>query len=161
MTLTIDTMPDCARLWIYQGDRPFTTKEESEISALTRDFIDQWTAHGQKLKAAYSVEHHQFIVISVNELFNLASGCSIDSSVNLIRKIQEQFNINLLDRTKVAFWIDDQVKLQPLSRLKGAIAAGEIGEHTAVFNNLVQSVGDWKENWLVPARQTWLSRYFS
>lgn len=161
MTLTLDNMPDHARLWIYQADRPFSEAEESQISDITESFIGEWAAHGQKLKAAFTIEHHQFIVISVDESFNLASGCSIDASVNLIRKIQDQFNLNLLDRNKVAFWIDNEVVLHPLHELQDAIATGKIGTQTEVFNNLVQNAADWKKNWLVPAEKTWLSRYFS
>lgn len=160
MTSTINKMPDHARLWIYQADRKFTPEEEEKITRLTSDFVEQWAAHGQKLKAAFAITHHQFIVISVDESFNLASGCSIDASVNLIRKIQEAFDLNLLDRSKVAFLIDGEVMLKSLPQLKEVIAQGEINENTQVFNNLVQNAGEWKENWIMPAKSTWISRYF-
>ena len=160
MNLTLESMPDHARLWIYQSNRPFSSDEERRISELTHVFIDQWAAHGQKLKAAFSIQYHQFIVLSVDESFNLASGCSIDASVNLIQKIEAQFGLSLLDRTKIAFWIEESVALKPLSGLKAAIQAGEIEAQTTVFNNVVQNAGEWKKNWMLPASKSWLSRYF-
>lgn len=161
MTSTIDKMPDHARLWIYQADRSFTPQEEEQIVKMTDEFVGQWAAHGAKLKAGYAIMHHRFIVISVDESFNLASGCSIDASVNLIRKIQDRFGLNLLDRSKVAYLEEGQVKLEHVSRLREAIAKGKINEQTEVFNNLVQNAGEWKTNWIMPAKGTWINRYFS
>ena len=161
MTESIDQMPDTARVWIYQSDRPFTTQEEQEIATAIQRFISQWAAHGQKLMAAFTIQHHQFIVLSVDESVAQASGCSIDASVELIRQIESHFKLNLLDRTKVAFLIDGEVTLQPFSKLKDEIIAGVIDEKTKVFNNLIEKTGDWKTNWVVPAGETWINRYFS
>lgn len=161
MEITLETMPESARLWIYQADRPLTPDEEQRIKGLTEVFISQWAAHGQKLKAAYSIEHHQFLILAVDESFNAASGCSIDASVDLIRKIQDQFNVNLLDRTKIAFFIDGKVTLLPMGSLKEAIGSGKIGQDTQIFNNLIDNTGDWRSNWMIPAGKSWLNRYFA
>lgn len=161
MESTLEHMPENARLWIYQADRPFTVDEEQKIKNLAETFVGQWAAHGQKLKAAVSIEHHQFIILAVDESFNQASGCSIDASVGLIQQIQDQFQINLLDRTKVAFLMDGKVMLVPIGSLKEAVKTGKIGAHTTVFNNLLNNAGELKTNWLLPAKDTWLSRYFS
>lgn len=159
MTAAIAQLPDHARLWIYQSTRPFTAAEESVIKETTEAFVGQWAAHGQKLKAAFAIEHHQFLVIAVDESFNLASGCSIDASVNLIRKLQDQFGLNLLDRTQIAFLIDEKIVLKPMNKLKELVAQGEVTGDMTVFNNLVKDAGEWKSGWRAPMKTTWLSRY--
>lgn len=161
MSTTLDNMPENARLWVYQSDRPFTPEEEKEVDSAMASFVAQWAAHGQPLKAAYSIEYHQFIVLAVDESYNLASGCSIDASVGVIRQIQEKYNLNLLDRTKIAFLIDKKVALFPMNGLKQAVQAGELDENTPLFNNMVDNAGAWKSGWVIPAKSSWASRYFS
>lgn len=154
-------MPDSARLWIYQADRPFTSEEEQEITTGLQSFINQWAAHGQKLMAAFTIKHHQFIILSVDESVAQASGCSIDASVHVIRQVEAQFGINLLDRSKVAFLINEEVVLKPFSTLKQEINAGVITQTTLVFNNVIERTGDWRKQWMLPAEKTWINRYFS
>lgn len=153
-------MPENARLWVYQADRPFTFQEEEAIRELTQHFVGQWAAHGQPLRAASSIEHHQFIILAVDESMHTASGCSIDASVGLIREIQDRFQVNLLDRTKIAFLIDGKVTLVPMTQLKDAINTGQIDAQTKVFNNAIDKASEWKAHWLQPAGETWMKRYF-
>ncbi|HQV36257.1 MAG TPA: ABC transporter ATPase, partial [Flavobacterium sp.] len=35
-----------------------------------------------------------------------------------------------------------------------------VSENTIVFNNLVNTIEEWKENWEVPASDSWHSRFF-
>lgn len=160
MEVTLDTIPDTARLWIYQADRPFTPEEEEKINELTGAFVSQWAAHGQPLKATFEIKYHQFIILAVDEGYHQASGCSIDASVGLIRQIENQLKVNLLDRTKIAFLDGERVVLIPMKDLKEAVGAGKIGPETKIFNNMIDRASDWKTKWLEPAKHSWMSRYF-
>lgn len=157
----IREMPDHARIWVYQSDRTFAPREKVFIEEQLAAFTGQWAAHGKQLLAAYSIERNQFIVLAVDESHHQASGCSIDSSVAVIRHIEQQTGVRLLDRSQVAFLDDDLVKVRPFNQLKAAVQNGEIREDTPVFNNAIQNAGEWKRQWVQPAAATWLSRYFS
>lgn len=154
-------MPDHARIWIYQADRPLTPQEQSLIARLFEDFTGQWAAHGQKLQAAFSIERDQFLVLAVDESHHQASGCSIDASVEVVRQIERQTGLSLLDRSKVAFLKHEEVKIKPFNQIKQAVEQGEITPETVVFNNAVQNALEWKTGWALPAGNTWLGRYFS
>lgn len=160
MNNTFEALPDHARVWIYQSNRPFTTAETTEIAILTDRFVSQWAAHGHRLAAGGTVAYQQFIILAVDEQAYGASGCSIDASVAFIRQLEQHFQLQLLDRTQVAFFIDAKVTLFALGAIKAAVTQGLINSNTLVFNNLVENVGQWKSEWLVPADQTWLKRYF-
>lgn len=157
----VAAMPDHARIWIYQSTKPFSTEERAFIERNFDVFVSQWAAHGQKLQATYSIEKNQFIILAVDESYHGASGCSIDSSVAVVRGIEQATGLSLLDRTQVAYFKDGEVKLRAFNKIKEAVQTGEIAKETLVFNNSVQNAGDWKDKWTQPAGESWLSRYFA
>lgn len=157
----INEMPENSRLWVYQGDRVFLQEEKTQIEILLQNFIGQWAAHGAELKATYQIVYDQFIVIAVDESFNNASGCSIDSSVGLIRSIEQNFNLSLLDRTKVAVIDNETINTYAFNTVKQKISEGEINPGSIVFNNTVQNVGEWKSSWKQQAKSSWMARFFN
>jgi hypothetical protein len=161
MYAPFDTLADSARIWIYQSGRKFTHTEKSTISEVLSTFTHAWVAHGNPLKTSFTILQDQFIVLAADENFNEASGCSIDSSVRVIRQIDQQFSLNLFDRTKVAFLIRDQIEILPLNELPAALSRRQWNQKTLVFNNVVETKGDLKTNWIVQADQTWLKRYLA
>ncbi|UII34161.1 hypothetical protein LVD17_10095 [Fulvivirga ulvae] len=161
MLIPFENMPDHARVWIYQADRKLANTEVEAVNTTGEKFFEDWAAHGAPLKSSFKIFHNQFLVISVDENFNKASGCSIDSSVGFVRQIEQQHNINFFDRTKVAFIFNEEVYLESLSNLKASVAEGKIDESTLTFNNLVSSKSELESSWVVPAKSTWLGRYFN
>jgi hypothetical protein len=45
-------------------------------------------------------------------------GCSTDSSVRVIKQIEETFSINMFDRQSPAFIVKDKVQILPLAQFK-------------------------------------------
>jgi len=160
MFIEFNQMPATSRVWVYQADRPFTDAEENSILEDTKTFLASWTAHSQTLQASCCVHHHQFLVLAVDEGHNAASGCSIDKSVHFVQALQSQYQVNLFDRTRQAFLLDNEIKLISLKELPQAIASGQITPTTITFNNLVNTIAQLEAQWLLPAAETWLSRYF-
>lgn len=160
MLISFDQMPDNARLWIYQISRSLTENEVSFVRNTTERFLSQWQAHGQDLKAAYKLEYNQFLVISVDESFSQASGCSIDSSVHLIQALENELKVSFMTTSQVAFLVDDRINLFPFNGLKEQIGGKVIQPETKVFDNTVKNLAEFKERWLVPSEKTWVNRYF-
>lgn len=160
METAIHEMPDHALVWVYQANQRFTADQKEFISEQLNAFTGQWAAHGKQLVAQFSIVHDQFIVLAVDEAMHQASGCSIDASVNVIRHIEQQTGISLLDRTQVAFLTDSGVKTVAFNDLKKAVNSGEIAPETQLFDNTLTSAGEWKTRWVQPAKDTWMSRYF-
>lgn len=158
---SIKQMPATSRLWVYQSGRAFSAAEKIQIAQVLQSFLDQWAAHGSELKSAYSIEYDQFIVIAVDESHHGASGCSIDASVGVIRSIEQQFDVSLLDRTQVAVLADDEISVYPFNGIKSKVAEGAIKPNMIVFNNTVQNLGEWQASWKQPASESWVGRFFS
>ena len=66
MNIEFDQLPDSARIWIYQCNRTFSEKEQTEITAALKEFIDAWGTHGTPLKAGFKTPYNRFIVIAVD-----------------------------------------------------------------------------------------------
>ena len=160
MLVTFEELPSTARIWIYQANRRFSEQEIATITDKSSTFLEKWAAHGAPLKSSFQILHDQFLVISVDESFNLASGCSIDASVSLIRELQAEISVDFFDRTQVCFLSDGEVFGTPMSNIKSLIADGKINTETLTFNNLVQNVDEFNNNWIIPAEKSWIKRYF-
>ena len=161
MFVPFDQLPRQARLWIYTMDRPPVGEETPLIESCLQQFCQQWNVHGSPLQSSFSVRYQRFVLLAANEEGGTASGCSIDSSVRVLKYLQQQTGIDFMDRRHTAFWINDQVVLYPNSQLKELFAAGVLTGATPAFNNLVDNKGDLDVNWVIPAGQTWLARYIT
>lgn len=152
-----DFAPD-SRVWIYQSSRLFTLNEALAIEGLLNDFTSKWLSHGVPVKGAGYLFFGQFIILMADEKATGVSGCSTDSSVRLIKDMEQRFGVNMFDRTTLAFVVKDKVQLLPLSQLQYAFDNGFIHSHTLYFNNLVQTRAELENNWLVPIKDSWLSK---
>ncbi|MEO1256773.1 MAG: hypothetical protein AAFY41_18065, partial [Bacteroidota bacterium] len=118
MLIPFEEMPDHARLWIYQAERKLSDREVDFVKHNTVNFLNQWQAHGQDLKASFDVRFDQFLIISVDESFSQASGCSIDASVHLIKALENELQLSFMTSGKVAFLQEEEVHLYPFNELK-------------------------------------------
>jgi hypothetical protein len=149
--------PD-SRVWVYQSSRLFSLNEALTIEELLNDFIAKWLSHGVRVKGAGYLFFGQFVILMADEKATGVSGCSTDSSVRLIKDIEQRFGVNMFDRTTLAFVVKDKVQLLPLSQLQYAFDNRFVDSHTLYFNNLVQTKAELENNWLVPIKDSWLSK---
>jgi hypothetical protein len=149
-----------SRVWIYQSSRLFTMGEALQIEPMLEDFAASWKSHGDKVKGHADLLFGQFVVIMADETAYNVSGCSTDSSVRLIKEIENRFRVNMFDRLLLAFLIKEKVQMLPMAQLPHAISQGYVTPETPYFNNLVQTKEELENKWIIPAGQSWLARKF-
>jgi hypothetical protein len=159
MNTTINNMPAEAKVWVYQSNKQFTEEQLRVITTLGADFIEEWTAHGAALKASFDIINKQFIVIAVDEKQAAVSGCSIDKSVGLLKKIDELFNLSLFDRLKVAYRSSIGIEVCSLTAFEKRLQQKLITSTTIVFNNMVSNKHEFDTQWEVPLNQSWHKKY--
>lgn len=160
MYLPFEEMPATARIWIYQADRKINPEEENIISKKLLDFCQRWNSHGSLMPTSYDIKYNKFIILSVDESQMGASGCSIDSSVKTLKEIEAETGINLLNQGKISFLKEDEITTTTLPEVKKYIASGVLEQETVIFNPLVDKKQDLEEKWLIPAKESWLNRFF-
>ena len=146
-----------SRVWVYQSSRIFSLSEAFDVEEKLNAFTANWLSHGTPVKGEAHLFFGQFIVLLADETATGVSGCSTDSSVRLIKEIEQQFNVNLFDRITLAFIVKDKIQLLPISQLPYSVDNGFIQLETLNFNNLVQTREELENNWIVPVKDSWLS----
>ena len=149
---------DSSRVWIYQSSRLFLISEALELEDILKEFTVNWKSHGDEVKGYANLFFGQFIVLMADESATGVSGCSTDSSVRLIKTIEERFNVQLFDRQSLAFIIKERVQLLPLSQLNYAIENNFIDGDTLYFNNTVLNKKELFEKWIIPVKDSWLAK---
>ena len=149
-----------SRVWVYQANRKLTDAETQDIQRRLNNFATGWTAHNNQLKAAAEVRYNRFLILIVDETQAGASGCSIDKSVNFIKQIEKEFNINLLDRFNLAYREGNEVLSDPRHDFEEMVKQGAINSDTIVFNNLVQNLNELQTKWEVPFKDSWHMQLF-
>lgn len=159
MLVDFNTLPDESRVWIYQANRSFSEEEIEEIQSRLEEFIENWTVHGSDLQSGYCIKYKRFIIIGLNQNINSASGCSIDASVHFIQQLEKDFNVDLLDKMNVSYKQGEFVAYKTLTDFRQMAKDKAVSKNTIVFNNLVNTIAEFKENWEVPASESWHSRF--
>lgn len=160
MLADFDKLSKNSRIWIYQANRKLTESDQKKCLDELSTFLDQWAAHGNDLMASGIIKYDYFLIISTDESFNMASGCSIDTQVRFVQQLSSDLGVDFFQRTNIAFFINNEVKLMPLSQIKSEIENGRVSSETLFFDNTAQTKGQLENNWCVEAGKTWLNRYF-
>lgn len=147
-----------SRVWIYQSNRLFTLSEAFQLEELLENFTANWLSHGAKVKGFANLFFGQFIIFMADESATGVSGCSTDSSVRVVKNIENDFNVDLFDRQMLAFLIKERVQLLPLSQLDYAVENDFITAETIYFNNTVLTKQQLVDGWMIPVKNSWLAK---
>ena len=161
MLVPFKSLPKNSRIWIFPSSKEIDIHKKSKIKERLVKFISDWTSHNKNIQAGFELPYNRFIVIALNQNLQNASGCSIDSLMNIIQIFEKEFDLILLDRMNVLYR-DKTRKIEYLT-LKDFVKMVKyksINSSTTVFNNLVINKEEYMDLWEVPAINSWHSRYF-
>ena len=160
MLVKFESLVNSSKVWIYQSSREFTANEVNEISEVLKDFVGSWKRHSKDLKASYQIRYNQFIILAIDESYNNFSGCSIDSSTNLFKNIEEKYHVDMFNKLNIAFKNGDHINIVTLSDFQKYVKEKKINKKTIVFNNMITTKKELKNEWELAAEDSWHSRYF-
>ena len=160
MFVDFDKLSPDARIWIYQSNRAFNEGELESITKKLKPFVEEWTRHGDDLKASFEIRYDHFIILAVDESCNEVSGCSIDASTHVFKNFEKEYQVELLNKLNTAFRDGDHINIVSLADFQRYVQENKIHPDTLVFNNMIQKKGELDNSWEVPANNSWHSRYF-
>ncbi len=160
--MIITNIASSAKVWVYQSSTVFTPEQLLHIKAKLSVFVGQWSSHGDKVHGSFDIVDNRFLVIIADESEVMVTGCSIDSSVRVMKELEKEIEVQLLDKSLVAFQNEgEQVFLVNIAAIPAAVNAGQITLDTLVYNNAISNYADYTANWKVKAHDSWVKRYFS
>lgn len=150
--------PD-SKIWIYTCNRLLNAEEISTITLQLDAFCADWNSHGASLKSGFEIYGNCVIALAVDESAALASGCSIDSSVQVIREIDSAHQLDLFNRLRILSHEDGQIQFTPQSEVRAKLRERTWNAETLILNVTARNLGAWKEARFIAVVQSWLARF--
>ena len=94
-------LPGSSRIWLHLANRKLVASEEQFLKEELTVFLDSWSAHGKRLQCNATLLFSQYLIFSVDENIESASGCSIDSSVHFAKRMGSELGIDFFTRLEV------------------------------------------------------------
>ena len=160
MRTEFESLSDRSRIWVYQSKEKLDASTAKNILDEANTFLQQWAAHGADLMASVTIEYDRFLILATDENFNMASGCSIDSKVRFVQGLDQKYQLDLFDRTLLAFKKDERIEMHLMQEMKKLVESDYFTDKTYYFNNNIQTKGQLKSDWLVKPEESWLKKYF-
>lgn len=148
-------MPEHARLWNYTSSRLLGEAEVAALAVACQQFCNEWAAHGSPLKASFQLEFGCVLRLAVDESHHAASGCSIDSSVKLVKEWEQKLNLSFFDRMLSVPMLGSKTRPYKLEELKHAYEAGHIDEETPCANTTAAQKFQLDHSPLLPLSRWW------
>lgn len=147
------------RIWIYTLSRELPDEQLAALTQRCQDFVSGWTAHEVSLDASFELYRKRLLIFKVNEATYNASGCSIDKQLRLVKELELQFEVELLNRLLVAYETEQNIQVVKSSEIAGLLNKGTITANTLVFDNTISLASDLESNWKKPLKDTYLAKY--
>ena len=145
----ISRLSDDANIWIF----PITPALADPDAMLRRvdAFLDSWAAHNVPVLAARELRDGRFLIVAADKDAE-KSGCSIDRLFALVRTMERELGVSMLDASLVYYRDPDgAVRDAKRSELRD-----RANESTIVFDTTALTLGDIRRGtWERPARDSW------
>jgi len=144
------------RIWIYLCDKKIVGDLFNSIANECTLFINEWNAHGSKLDSSFKILYEHFLVFEVNEELHQASGCSIDKQLQLVKKLEKDFNISLLNRLLVAYRLNNEIIVKTAGEVKQAVKNNLLSSDTITFDISITDSELFETEFEKPISLSWL-----
>lgn len=147
------------RIIIYPASRTLSARESKTITEKLFDFLATWAAHGKPLSSSFKIERNQFIIVSVDEDIEAASGCSIDELGRLMKALDAEFELGLFDRMKASFVENEEIKTMKLQDFRNGLKNNTISRNIQVFDFSKNTYVAFLSDFLLPLKRSWAGIY--
>lgn len=153
------TLSGESKVWVYPSSRKFYKEEIEGLEEKIKLFVDSWKKEDVDFKSSYQFLYNRFIIIAAEDEKVTITNQDMDRLVGFILELQNDYEIELLDRMNVCFKQGEYVQYKELKEFKKLLKNKSVSEKTIVFDNLIQSKGELEEFWEVPIAESWYNRF--
>jgi hypothetical protein len=159
MIVDFKQMPDEARLWIFPSSRKFYSQEIVGLKERIEEFLTTWNDGAIVIKCSYNLKYNRFIIIAVDDSEINLSLEAHDTLVAFILRLEQQYNIVLLDKINVCYKQGEFVQYKDLKEFKKLIKSKGVSQKTIVFNNMITTLEEYENDWEINIMDSWLGRF--
>lgn len=159
MIVEYSLLPSNAKVWVYPSSRKFYATEIDGIHEKIKTFLDSWRADQPSFQVSYKLLYNRFIVLFADDTKCPLQNTDIDSSVQLILQLQQEYNVELLDKMNVCFKQGQYVQYKELKDFKKLLKNRAVTGKSIVFDNLITTKEEFENYWEVPISESWYGRF--
>lgn len=158
MFVEFNSLSEEAKVWVYPSSRKFYPQEIDELKEKLQNFVEAWKQDDADFKASFELKYDRFIVFSAEEDAQLTN-TDIDQQVAFILQLQQEYEVELLDKMNVCFKQGEFIQYKDVKEFKTLLKKKSVSAKTVVFDNLVQTKGELENYWEVPITESWYNRF--
>jgi hypothetical protein len=148
-----------AKVWVYPSSRKFYPNEIEGIENKVKTFIESWKSDDENFKASYQFLYNRFIVLFADDENSSLTNTDIDASVSFILGLQQEYEVELLDKMNACFKQGEFVQYKELKDFKKLLKNKAVTAKSIIFDNLITTKVDFDHNWEIPIEESWYNRY--
>ena len=157
MFVSKESLSETAKVWIYPASRKFYKNELDEVEAKIKGFAINWKKEDENFQCSYQFLFNRFIIFFAEG--SQLSNNDIDEQVSFILKMQNEYQLELLDKMNVCFKQGEFIQYKELKEFKKLLKNKAVSEKTIVFDNLIQTKDELENFWEVPITESWYNRF--
>lgn len=147
-----------AKVWVYPSSRKFYPQEIEGLKEKLHQFVAEWKSDTEEVLASYTLLYNRFVVFSIEDN-TVVTNQDIDKQVAFVLQLQQEYEIELLDKMNVCFKQGEHVQYKELKEFKKLLKNKSVSTKTVVFDNLIQTKEELENYWEVPITESWYSRF--
>ncbi|QXP64340.1 ABC transporter ATPase [Polaribacter sp. HaHaR_3_91] len=159
MFVDYSTITEEAKVWVYPSSRKFYPNEIEGIESKVKDFLENWKSDDENFKASYQFLYNRFIVLFADDENSTLTNSDIDTSVSFILGLQQEYEVELLDKMNACFKQGEYVQYKDLKDFKKLLKNKAVTAKSIIFDNLITTKVDFDNNWEIPLEESWYNRY--
>lgn len=158
MLVQFEALSENAKVWVYPSSRKFYPQEIEGLTQKLQEFVENWKKDDADFKASFQLKYNRFIIFSAEEDSQLTN-TDIDAQVSFILNLQQEYEVELLDKMNVCFKQGEFVQYKDLKEFKKLLKNKSVSDKTVVFDNLITTKHELENFWEVPITESWYSRF--
>ena len=123
-----------SKIWLYVSPDKIDDNTQNNISSLFKDFVEDWKSHGQSINGQLKFVKDNLLVLGADYFPNGMCGRAVDAQVRFVNQINEEFNLDLLNRSNIAFVKKDLIVVHNYNDLDALIKKESINKSTVYCN---------------------------
>ena len=159
MFIEYENVSSEAKVWIYPSNRKFYPKEIEDVTQKIQSFIDGWKNDDEEFTASFQFLYNRFVIFFADDKNESLTTSDINEQVHFILALQQDYEIELLDKMNVCFKQGEHVQYKDLKEFKKLIKSRAVSEKTILFDNLVTTKEEFENYWEVPISESWYNRF--
>ena len=159
MLVDYTSLPETSKVWIYPSNRKFYDTEIDGIHEKIKTFLESWKTNDDTFRVSYQLLYNRFIVLFADASGSSLLNADIDASVMFILQLQQEYEVELLDKMNVCFKQGEFVQYKELKDFKKLLKNKAVTGKSIVFDNLVTTKEEFENYWEVPISESWYGRF--